>query len=314
MARPYRLEAEETCYHITSRGNERKAIFTKDRDREKFLEYLQKAKEKYKFYLYAYVLMTNHYHLLLETKLPNISRIMQYINTSYTTYYNVKYKRSGHLFQGRYKSIVVDKESYFLELSRYIHLNPVRAKMVSRPQEYAWSSYQGYISKSGDGRIDKERVNELTEMNGSACARFTEEGITDKIEPFKNLYAGFILGKTSFIKEKLNELKDQVEGEISFKDELRAEANGEAIIKAVEDKYGKSLEEIKESKRRPMREKQVLVYLLRRMTGLTNAEIGEMLGLKFSAVSKAGIKLEDEMGSDKGLRREVEELASRFEG
>ena len=129
----------------------------------------------------------------------------------------------------------------------------------------------------------------------------------------KHLYAGFILGKTRFIKEKLNELKDQVEGEISFKDELRAEANEEAIIKAVEARYGKSIEEIKLSKRRPMRENQVLVCLLKRMTGLMNSEIGQLVGMKFSAVSKAGIKIEEGIKRDKALRREVEELVLKFD-
>lgn len=314
MARPYRLEVEDTCYHITSRGNERKVIFSQDRDREKFLEYLLKAKQKYKFYLYAYVLMSNHFHLLLETSLPNISKIMQYINTSYTTYYNIKHKRTGHLFQGRYKSIVVDKESYFLELSRYIHLNPVRAKIANKVQDYAWSSYKGFVAKNGDGKIDKERVNALINMNKSSYVKFIEEGVENKIEPFKNLYAGFILGAESFIKEKLNELKDKVEGEISYKAELRAEAREKDIIKAIEDKYGKSLAEIKESKVRPMKEKQILVYLLRRMTGLTNRQIGELIGLKFSAVSKAGLKIEEQIKSNKRLRQEVGVLVSSFEG
>ena len=106
MARPHRLQAEGCFYHITSRGDNRKAIFVRDRDREKFLEYLLTAKEKFKFYLHAYCLMRNHYHLFFETTQPNLSRIMQYINTAYTIYYNVKRRKSGHLFQGRYKSIL----------------------------------------------------------------------------------------------------------------------------------------------------------------------------------------------------------------
>jgi REP element-mobilizing transposase RayT len=140
MARPYRLQAENCLYHITSRGDDRKKIFLSETDFEKFLEYIKVAKDKFKFYLYAYCLMNNHYHLLIETTQSNLSRIMQYINTSYTIYYNGKRKRSGHLFQGRFKSIIVEADSYFTELTRYIHLNPVRAKIVDSPGIYRFSS------------------------------------------------------------------------------------------------------------------------------------------------------------------------------
>jgi len=140
MARPLRIEYEGAFYHVTARGNERKKIFLSKRDHEKFLQYLDEARDKYRFILHAYVMMGNHYHLIIETPEGNLSRIMHYINSSYTTYTNVKRKRNGHLFQGRYKAIIVDKDSYLLELSRYLHLNPVRAKMVQHPGEYLHSS------------------------------------------------------------------------------------------------------------------------------------------------------------------------------
>src|SRR3989339_2220513 len=107
MSRPYRLQSEDCFYHITSRGDDRKRIFLSERDYHKFIEYISYAKAKYKFHVYAYCLMPNHYHLLLETTQANISKIMHYLNGSYTMYYNIKRKRSGHLFQGRFKSIVV---------------------------------------------------------------------------------------------------------------------------------------------------------------------------------------------------------------
>ncbi len=126
MARPYRLQGENIFYHITSRGDGRRKIYGSESDYNKFLEYLLKAKERYQFRFYAYALMPNHFHLLIETLKPNISQIMHYIKSSYTTYYNTKRKNVGHLFQGRFKSIVVDQDNYFLLLTRYIHLNPVR--------------------------------------------------------------------------------------------------------------------------------------------------------------------------------------------
>ena len=169
MARPYRLQSEDCFYHITSRGNDRKKIFLNDTDFEKFLEYIVKAKEKYDFYLLAYVLMSNHYHLLIKTNRQNLSKIMHYINGSYTTYFNLKRGKSGHLFQGRYKSLVVDADSYFQELTRYIHLNPIRAKVVENPGDYKWSSYKAYIGrKRKDKYIDKQEIRKYIDITGES--------------------------------------------------------------------------------------------------------------------------------------------------
>ena len=141
------MEYEGAFYHITSRGNERKKIFFTNRDYVRFIEYLEIAQDRFGCVLHAYVLMPNHYHLLLETPQANLGRVMHSLNGSYTTYINVKRKRSGHLFQGRYKSIVIEKDSYLLELSRYIHLNPVRANMKERPEDYPHSSYLEYVKR-----------------------------------------------------------------------------------------------------------------------------------------------------------------------
>src|SRR5512136_3371563 len=119
-------------------------FFKRQRDREKFLEYLASATERYGAAIHAYCLMSNQYHLLLETPGGNLSQIMRHINGAYTTYFNVKRKRAGHLFQGRYKAILIEADEYLLELTRYIHLNPVRCGMVSRPEEHKWSSYNDY--------------------------------------------------------------------------------------------------------------------------------------------------------------------------
>ena len=147
MARPLRIEYQGAFYHITSRGNERKDIYKGEQDFIKFLSYLETGVKRYKAVIHVYCLMKNHYHLLLETPRGNLSQIMRHINGAYTTYFNTKRKRTGHLFQGRYKAILVDADEYIGELSRYIHLNPVRAGIVSKPEEYYWSSYQCYIGK-----------------------------------------------------------------------------------------------------------------------------------------------------------------------
>jgi len=147
MARPLRINCPGAFYHVTCRGNEQKNVFKSKLDREKFFEYLDSATQRYDAVIHAFCLMSNHYHLLIETPSGNLPQIMRHINGAYTTYFNVKRARSGHLFQGRYKAILVEIDEYAKELSRYIHLNPVRAKMVKTPEEYEWSSYQFYIGK-----------------------------------------------------------------------------------------------------------------------------------------------------------------------
>jgi REP element-mobilizing transposase RayT len=228
VARPLRLEYEGACYHVTSRGNERGKVFFSEADCRKFLGYLEQAKKKYKVVLHSYVLMTNHYHLLIETPEANLSKVMHHINGAYTTYINIKRKRSGHLFQGRYKAIVVDRDSYLGELSRYIHLNPVRAKLVQKPEDYTYSSYQAYISGKRNGLITTGLVLGLV-GSGKPDSRgryraFVEAGVGLEIEnPADKVYGGMILGSADFINEALGKLKEGYDSkpEISHRRALR---------------------------------------------------------------------------------------------
>ena len=144
MSRPLRLEFAGALYHVTSRGNERKPIFRNESDFSTFIEVLNDVCDRYNWVIHAYCLMTNHYHLLIETPDANLSKGMRQLNGVYTQRFNRNYQRVGHLFQGRYKSILVVKDSYLLELCRYIVLNPVRANgMVDHPSEWQWSSSHG---------------------------------------------------------------------------------------------------------------------------------------------------------------------------
>ncbi len=141
MARKSRIEYERAFYHIISRGNQRRKVFKDEKDFQKYLTLLAFYKERYKYFLYAYVLMNNHVHLLIETRKNPLSKIIQGITQSYTMYFNRKYRTVGHLFQGRYKAILCDKEAYLFSLIKYIHLNPVRARIAKSAEEYRWSSY-----------------------------------------------------------------------------------------------------------------------------------------------------------------------------
>lgn len=142
MARPLRIEFEGALYHLTSRGNNRAEIFFTDTDRKAFLELLGEVVERFSWLCHAYCQMTNHYHLIIETPNANLSRGMRHINGVYTQRINKLSKRSGHLLQGRFKSILVEKDSHLLELARYVVLNPVRAKMVRSAKDWRWSSYR----------------------------------------------------------------------------------------------------------------------------------------------------------------------------
>lgn len=142
MARPLRIEFAGALYHVTSRGNERRPIFRSDHDRRTFLTFLGQAVKRFRWSVTAYVLMTNHFHLVIQTPEPNLSRGMQWLNGRYAGWFNHRHQRAGHLFQGRFDAVLVEKEAYFAELLRYVVLNPVRAKIVGRPEKYQWSSYR----------------------------------------------------------------------------------------------------------------------------------------------------------------------------
>jgi putative transposase len=142
MARPLRIEYPGAVYHITSRGNEKKSVFKDDEDRETFLRILTHVNKRYHWLCHAYCLMDNHYHLLVETPDGNLSLGMRQLNGVYTQAFNKRRNRSGHLFQGRYKAILIQKDSHLLEACRYVVLNPIRARVIERPEDWKWSSYR----------------------------------------------------------------------------------------------------------------------------------------------------------------------------
>lgn len=142
MARPLRIEFAGALYHVTARGNAQGDIYLDNADREEFLRLLTLTLKRYDWYCHAYCLMDNHYHLLIETGTASLSKGMKIVNGSYTQYFNRHHKRVGHIFQGRFKAILVQKDSYLLELARYIVLNPVRAEMVHHAKQWPWSSYR----------------------------------------------------------------------------------------------------------------------------------------------------------------------------
>src|SRR5512143_3712688 len=148
MSRPLRIQYAGAVYHVTSRGNEKKPVFKDDEDRRTFLNTLQHVNKRYNWICHAYCLMTNHFHLLIETPDGNLSPGMRQLNGVYTQLFNKRHGRTGHLFQGRYSAILIQKDSHLLEVCRYVVLNPVRARIVAAPEQYAWSSYLATAGKA----------------------------------------------------------------------------------------------------------------------------------------------------------------------
>jgi len=313
MARPLRIVFEGAFYHITARGNERRKIFLSHRDYEKFLSYLMDALQKYGVILHVFVLMPNHYHLLIETPKPNLSAFMHCLNSAYTTYFNLKRGRSGHLFQGRYKSLVIDRDRYLLELSRYIHLNPVRAGIVERPEGYTYSSYRAYIDSRQEVLISRDLLWSMVAKGRKEGPRsyreFVETALGEKLgNPLQKAYGGVILGEKQFIKEVLDRLKDQdvQKKEVAHRRFLRGiSSDMDEIVELVCNQFRVSREQVQGAS--PY--KGYAVYLARKHTAFSNREIGRYFGgISYSAVTKIGTRIRDRMRKDPKLREKMLEL------
>ena len=214
MARPLRIDYPGAIYHITCRGNERRAIFGDDADRLAFQKRLTTCVATYQLRLHGYVLMDNHFHLLVESPLGNVSPAMRQFNVAYTGYYNRRHQRSGHLYQGRFKAIVVEADAYLLELSRYIHLNPIRIgrsrSMAAEEQlrslrAYRWSSLPGYLRRRDhEAWVTYDRVLAYTggetPSGRAAYARFVEDGVSHGVtRPWDKVVGGVLLGGETFV-------------------------------------------------------------------------------------------------------------------
>ncbi|WP_038172819.1 REP-associated tyrosine transposase [Vibrio pacinii] len=207
MSRPLRIEYAGALYHVTSRGNARQPIYLDEQDFALFIEVLDQVCERFNWVIHSYCLMTNHYHLLVETPDGNLSKGMRQLNGVYTQKFNRKHQRVGHLYQGRYKAILVDKNSYLLEVGRYIVLNPVRAHMVDCPSEYEWSSWPFLMgSKEAPTWLSVEQTLLLFgKQKKSARLKYQEFVLSGIDKPlWDNLRQQVFLGNDDFISERLN--------------------------------------------------------------------------------------------------------------
>jgi len=277
MSRPLRIEYPGAIYHITSRGNARQPIFEDDKDRELFLELLGSIVSRYKWLCHTYCLMDNHYHLLIETVNGNLSQGMRQLNGIYTQRFNRRHGRIGHVFQGRFKSILVDREGYLLELCRYVVLNPVRAGMVKSLEKYKWSSYQtttGIVKSpvflttdwvlSQFGRVRKQTQEKYRE--------FVRDGIGKK-GPWEELKGQILLGDEEFIISHESYLKEAKQlREVPREQRFLDRPGLEELFRAVDGKSKKV--------RDRMIQESHLGY------GYTLVEIGKAVGLHYTTISR----------------------------
>ncbi len=303
MARPLRIQYPGAFYHVTSRGNERRNVFRSNRDRKRFLSYLESATQRYGAGIHGFCLMKNHYHLLIETPGANLSQIMHHINSAYTMYFNVKYERAGHLFQGRYKAILVDVDEYAKELSRYIHLNPVRAGIIDDPEDYPWSSYSFYIGKQ---KSPKWLVRDfiLSFFRGTSFQRkkrykaFVLSVLDQEYEnPLRNVVESTILGSADFV-EQIREtyLKTKKpDRDLPALRRLAQRPNLEEIKKAASGVFGRDQALMR----------HVSLYFLHKYSGKTLKEIGDLFGIGESGVSQASRRLSLKLDENPNLRKKL---------
>jgi REP-associated tyrosine transposase len=312
MARKPRVHFPGALYHVMARGNQGQAIFTDDADRRRYLELLQESQRRYNYRLYAYVLMGNHIHHLVQVGETPLAKVMQNILFRYTRYWNAKYKKIGHLFQGRYRAILCDKDNYLLELVRYLHLNPVRSKLVQDPDRYRWSSHSAYLAGIGTKWIAVEEVLTLFAKRPtqavSAYQRFVREGLSvghrdDLYEVVEQTY----LGGEQFV--------EKVEERVSD-DELNTPVilTWAEVVDAVCKYFGlsPSVALQRGRGRKNAQAKRVMAWIAREVGGFTNQETAKFLRQDAAALSRGIQKLADQFATNRELRRDVEQLCERL--
>ena len=331
MARKPRALIEGGIYHVTSRGNERQAIFRDDRDRNRFLERLAESAATHQVKVYLYCLMPNHVHLLVETPLGNLDRFMGSLLTGYTVYFNRRHGRTGHLMQGRYGAQVVEGSEYLLKLSRYVHLNPVQVAAIrEKPlserlqclRTYPWSSFREYAGRTSIGDLLSPGPvlvmvhGAAKDSRAKAYARYVEAGLTKTDEEFAALMQGraVAIGSETFVESIKNlhrrkAVADLKREDIAFR-QIRSCESPQKVEAAVREVAGERWGQFQAYKAgRAVR--GFAAWALRQYAGLTQREIAERLGLTTGSAVSHMIHDVAEMPETARWRKA---LNSRFKG
>lgn len=321
MVRPLRIQYEGAYYHIMNRGLERKNIFLNNRHRNFFLDLLAEISERFLIEIHSYCLMDNHYHLLLSTTLPNLNLAMKHLNGVYTLRFNRDVKRDGPLFRGRYKSVLVDKENYLLNVSRYIHKNPSSAKIIKDDQKYSWSSYRYYNlnnSKKPKWLTTGEVLNYF-DGNCKQYAKFVEERIDENTKKFyssKNLKS--ILGNKLFVKELSdNFFKKNPSSDISNRKQIisaKYPTLDESLLRVAEKYKINPNIILKNDSRNYIFERSLLIYIFMFNPRYNLVEKGKFLGISDDGVSQNYKRFLNKLKLDKKRANEVESVRKDIYG
>jgi len=320
MARPLRIEMDDGIYHVTSRGLERRKIVRDDADRERWLDLLATVCTRRDWRVFSWALMDNHFHLHLRTPHADLSAGMHDLNSGYASYFNRQCNRRGPLYQGRFKGILVEDEGHAWELSRYVHLNPVRAKLVTDPARYRWSSCRHYFDSRG--RPDWLAWAEVLREHGgtvrTARRRYREyltAGVSaPPASPLKDAVAGTVLGSPGFVARVREWLEDRFERdeEIPSARELTQRCSVAEVEAAVGKVYGMAPKALRTRRRGPANDgRKVAIYLSRVLCGLGLREIGVHFGgVGVAAISHVVREVEDRASRSRSFRRSLADLQS----
>jgi len=318
MARPLRIEYPGAFYHVINRGHRQEAIVLDDQDRQRFLSDLERMAGRFHVLIHSYCLMTNHYHLILETPEGNLRRAVQWLNVSYATYYNRRHRYAGHLFQGRLKAILVDAGTYLEALSRYIHLNPVHAGLASPAWEYPWSSCRHFVeSRKAPAWLEVNRILAGFGRTGTVArqryAAYLSE--PDATNPSDDMVGGSLLGSKSFVQWVKDTFlsasrRDQ---EIPDLKTLKPRAPVEAIVHAVAERLRVSSERILTRGRKRNRARDITIYLSRELSGLSCQELGRRFGgLSGAAITMRHNLVVRQMAKDRRLTEDISHARRRL--
>lgn len=287
MARPLRLEYEGALYHVTARGNARQSLYRDDTDRKRFLQLLGDEIAQQRWRCYAYCLMNNHYHLLLETPEGKLSPGMRRLNGSYTQGFNRRHRRVGHVLQGRFKSILVDKDSYLLELCRYIVLNPVRARLVTKAQDWPWSSFRATAGRaSSPSWLDVPGVLRLfhrsREVAQHTYKEFVREGMT-QASPWEQVRGQIFLGNDTFLSQMARLVKGKRLTNVPSAQTKPTRLSGKEVLERVARVYELNPKEV--LGRTHSEAYQTAAWLLRLAANEPLIEVAKRFGVSPSRVS-----------------------------
>lgn len=310
MARPLRIRFENAFYHVTCRGNAGQTIFPDDFDRRRFLFLIEHSAEIYQVDILAFVLMANHFHLIVKTPLANIQEFMRHFNISYTAFINKRYERTGHLYQGRYKSFVIDADSYLLEVSRYIHLNPVRIKeglnieeKIAYLNSFRWSSYHDYSVRARYPFLSTEEILAYFGGKKEQYKDFVENGITLTVNPLEKGRGHGIIGETSFIEQFMTKIPASKREQPAIRQMIKEIQPGRILQTIAEFLNLRSEDFLHKGYKGIAR--SLAMEILYRYGGMNQREIGELMGIDYSAVSIARKRLSEMILKD-------EETAKKF--